>query len=149
MTTSVRLRAVWSAHVVKLIRYSAVSVGCTAFTFVGLALLVGVLNLPAAWANFTIVAVAIPPAFEVSRRWVWSRSDGSWMSPEIIPFAGFALAGLALSTLNVHVVGQAVAHWSPWTRTLAVEGASFSAFTLLWLAEFVVLDRFTFSGPDA
>jgi putative flippase GtrA len=139
------------SHVVKLLRYSALSVLFTALNFVGLALLVGVLAFPAGWANFLIVGASIPLAFEMNRRWVWSMPGGPWWrSPEVIPFAAFSLTALALSTFVVHQTGLAVATWSRSGRTAAVEGASLVSFGTLWLIEYVVLDRVLFkSKPDA
>ena len=133
------------SHIVKLFRYSALSVLFTALTLVGLAVLVGVLNFPAGWSNFGIVAACIPLGFELNRRWVWSAPGGKWWkTPEVIPFGAFSLLGLALSTFAVHEAGLAVAHWTRSGRAAAVEGASLASFGALWVIQYLVLDRVLF-----
>jgi putative flippase GtrA len=133
------------SHIVKLFRYSALSVLFTSLTFVGLALLVGVLDFPAGWANFLIVAASIPLGFELNRRWVWAAPGGRWWeSPEVIPYGAFSLIALGLSTFAVHQTGLVVATWSRTGRTLAVEGASLASFGSLWVIQYLVLDRVLF-----
>lgn len=133
------------SHVLKLFRYSALSVLFTALSFIGLALLVGGLNFPAGWANFLIVAASIPVGFELNRRWVWAAPGGTWWrSPEVVPFGAFSFLALGLSTLAVHQTGLAVAHWSRTGRTVAVEGASLASFGSLWVIQYLVLDRILF-----
>lgn len=133
------------SHVLKLFRYSALSVLFTSLSFAGLALLVGVLNFPAGWANFLIVAASIPLGYELNRRWVWAAPGGKWwQSPEVIPYGAFSLLALALSTFAVHQTGLAVANWSRTGRTVAVEGASLASFGSLWVIQYLVLDRVLF-----
>jgi putative flippase GtrA len=133
------------SHTVKLFRYSALSVLFTGLTFVGLAILVGILNFPAGWANFLIVATCIPLGFELNRRWVWSAPGGAWWkTPEVVPFGAMSLVGLALSTVAVHETGLAVAHWTRSGRALAVDGANLAAFGTLWVIQYLVLDRVLF-----
>jgi putative flippase GtrA len=136
------------SHALKLFRYSALSVLFTGLTFGGLAILVGVLNFPAGWSNFALVAASIPLGFELNRRWVWAAPGGRWWeSPEVIPYGAFSLMGLGLSTWAVHQTGLAVAHWSRTGRTMAVEGASLASFGSLWLIQYLVLDRVLFRAP--
>jgi putative flippase GtrA len=133
------------SHAQKLFRYSAISVLFTALTFAGLAILVGLFDFPAGWANFLIVVTSIPFGFELNRRWVWSVGrDRFWQAPELIPFGAFSLLALGLSTLAVHRTGLAVAHWSRPGRAAAVEGASFASFGALWVIQYLVLDRILF-----
>lgn len=135
------------SHLVKLLRYSALSVLFTALTFVGLAVLVGGLDAPAGWANFAIVAASIPLGFELNRRWVWASPGGKWWkSPEVVPFGAFSLVALGLSTFAVHRAGLAVADWSRSGRTVAVEGASLASFGTLWVIQYLVLDRVLFKA---
>jgi putative flippase GtrA len=149
MPTASRASRTWQAHRVKLGRYTAVSALFTLASFAALAILVGVINFPAGWANFVIIALSIPPAFELNRRWVWSAGGRTWWSsPEVIPFGAFSLAALGLSTMAAHVAGGVVAHWTPGGRTLAVEAASLGSFGVLWLIEYVVLDRVLFRQSE-
>jgi hypothetical protein len=62
---------------------------------------------------------------------------------EIAPFCALSFGGLALSTVAV----SSAAQWADraavdtTTRTLAAEGANVGAFGLVWLGQFVLLDR--------
>ncbi len=74
----------------------------------------------------------------------WTRS----LATEVIPFAALSFAGLALSTVAVHLT----AGWAdraavdPWLRTGAVELANLVTFGSLWIAQSVILDHILFAG---
>jgi len=138
-------RRLWSAHRIRLRRYATTSVICTAFTIAGLAVCVGLFQLPAGWSNFGVVLVALPVNFELSRRWVWSHSGPRRWMGQAVPFAAFSLVGLGLSTLCVHEVAISTSDWARATRTTAVELANLTAFGSLWLLQYVALDRLLFS----
>ena len=145
MSPTPALRHLWSVHGAKLFRYAMTSALCTAFTIVGLAVCVGVLELPAGWSNFGIVLVALPVNFELSRRWVWSQAGPRHWVSQVVPFAAFSLAGLGLSTLSVHQVATATSSWAAESRTAVVELANLTAFGGLWLVQYVAFDRLLFS----
>jgi len=131
-------------HVIRLVRYGRASLVCTALSMTGLAILVGGAHVPASWANAGIVLMLTPVSFELNRRWVWPavarRAAG-----HILPFFAFSLAGLAGSTLAVHIASHLTSRWHTGPRTTAVELASLVAFGGLWLVQYVVLDRVVFS----
>ena len=120
----------------KLLRYSGVSVISTAVGLSVLGVLVGVVGVPAAWANVIATGIGTVPSFELNRRWVWGKSGQRSMAAEVIPFSVMSFAGLALSTAAVH----SVASWG----VVAVEVANLSAFGSLWVLQFFVLDRVLF-----
>ena len=70
MTTAREVIALLRARVGKLLRYAAVSAVSTATSLTVLALLVGVVNAPAGWANVAATAIGTVPSFELNRRWV-------------------------------------------------------------------------------
>ncbi len=130
----------------QLLRYGAVSLVATVTSMTILGVLVATRTMPAGWANVVATAVGTIPSFELNRRWVWSRSGDRSFGAEVVPFAALSFAGLGLSTVAVHFVDLSVRRsgWSNGSRTVAVEVASNAAFGLLWLAQFVILDRLLF-----
>jgi putative flippase GtrA len=139
-------RARLPRRIAQLVRYGAVSVVATATSLTVLGVLVASGALPAALANVVATAVGTVPSFELNRRWVWRRTGARAVLAEVVPFTVLSFLGLALSTIAVAVVASwaTAAGLTSTTRTVAVELANLSAFGALWLAQFVVLDRWLF-----
>ena len=127
----------------KALRYSAVSVIGMVITQVLLFGAHGVVGLAPILANTIAVSLAAIPVFLLNRAWVWQlRGRGSFRR-EVVPFWGFTLAGLVLSTLAVAVVSSIT------TSSLAVSAANIGAFGVLWVAKFFVLDEVVFAAAAA
>ncbi len=126
----------------KAVKYSMVSVVGVAITQVVIIVTHGLLGWPGTVSNVVAVTVSAIPAYILSRYWVWGKNDRNRLWGEIMPFWGMALAGLLLSTLFVAIVDN----WT--TSTLAVSAANLSAFGLLWVAKFVLLDRVLFDRGE-
>lgn len=127
----------------RALRYSAVSVVGIVVTQ---AVLVGahaVAGMAPILANTIAVSVAAIPVFFLNRAWVWQLSGRGSFRREVLPFWGFTLAGLVLSTLAVAAVS------SMTTSTLAVSAANIGAFGVLWVAKFFVLDEVIFAAAAA
>jgi putative flippase GtrA len=133
----------------KLIRYGAVSVVCTAISLTILGTLVASKAMTAGWANITATAIGTVPSFELNRRWVWDKDGHRSVAAEVGPFCALSFAGLALSTVAVHVANGWAANAGMGTaaRTLTAEGANVATFGSLWVAQFVLLDRVLFRSP--
>lgn len=127
----------------RAIRYSMVSVVGVAVTQVLLVVSHGVLGLGAIAANTIAVSLAAIPVFFLNRAWVWQLDGRSSFRREVVPFWGFTVAGLGLSTLAVAVVS------SMTTATVAVSAANIGAFGVLWVAKFFVLDEVVFAAAAA
>jgi putative flippase GtrA len=141
MSPALLLERVTGGRGHKAIKYSMVSVIAVACTQILLVLLYGVIGLEAHVANILAVSVSSVPAFILNRRWVWGRTGPSHFTREVLPFWGFAVVGLVLSTLLV-----SIAHgWSD--STVLVAGANITAFGLLWIGKFLFLDKIMF-GQD-
>jgi putative flippase GtrA len=131
----------------QLLRYSAVSLVATTTSLIVLGTLVSFRWVTPGWANVIATGVGTIPSFELNRRWVWARRGTRSLATEMVPFAVLSFAGLALSTLAVHVT----AAWADrtamqsWLRTSAVELANLAAFGSLWVAQFVILDHILFA----
>jgi putative flippase GtrA len=123
----------------KGIRYSMVSV---VNVIVGQGLLVvfaTVLGWNLVLANVLAVCISAGPAYVLNRQWVWGKSGKNHLTKEVLPFWGFALAGLALSSLAVWAV-------SGLSLPFIANVANLAAFGLLWVLKFFFLDAMLF-GP--
>ena len=132
----------WWCRVVKLIRYSMVSVMGVAITQALLVVGHAVVGLGPATANTVAVLCAALPVFLVNRTWVWKVAGPSSLQREIAPFWAFTIAGLMLSTF---AVGTAA---SMTDSTLALSAANLGAFGVLWVLKFFVLDAVVFATAD-
>ncbi len=103
----------------------------------------------AAWmANVLATAVATVPSYHLNRRWTWGKRDASDLWREIMPFWVLSFAGLVLSTIAVALTDSLThgAHLgSPMFHTALILIAHLSGFGLLWVAQFILLDRVLFA----
>jgi putative flippase GtrA len=116
---------------------------------VGLALLVGGLELSAGWSNTGVVLCITPLSFELNRRWVWTRRDTRRQLRHAVPFFAFSLAGLVLSSLSVWEASSMTIHESRAVHSLAVVLANLAAFGFLWIAQYLVVDHLVFPSGDS
>lgn len=126
----------------KAVRYSAVSVVGVVLTQLLLLLGHGVFRLPAEQVNVAAVLATSIPVYSLNRAWVWQLRGPSSMRREVVPFWGFTIAGLVLSTLAVAGVASFT------DSTVAVAAANIGAFGVLWVAKFVVLDGVVFAAVE-
>jgi len=126
-----RLSRIWrfgAVSVMNVVITQVLLLGAYQFTSVG-----------AVGANVFAVGVSSIPAYLVNRRWVWGRTGKHSVSREVLPFWAYTFIGLALSTL---VVGW-VEH--RWESAAAVSAANITAFGVLWVAKFLLLDTLLFA----
>ena len=128
----------------KLIRYAAVSGVTTVLSQTVLAVLVATRATGAVTANVIATMVGIGPSFELNRRWVWGKRGRRSVGGEVLPFAMLSAAGLGLSSLFVAITSHFVEHWSTTSRTLTIQLASITAYGIVWLVQFVLLDKVLF-----
>jgi putative flippase GtrA len=126
----------------KLLRYSAVSVVGVVITQVLLIVLHGILSLSAVGANVIAVTLTTGPVFLLNKRWVWGKGGRSHWRREVLPFWGFTLLGLAMSTLLV----WGAQHYSD--ATVVVMLANIAGFGIVWVAKFYFLDSLIFADAD-
>ncbi len=129
-------------HGRKLFRFAAVS----AFNVLaGQAMLYGgqvLLGWPAVQANVASVCFGAIPAYLLSRYWVWEKRGRNRVLKELVPFWTLALVGFVLSTAAVWYVDT---EWA--APPVVVNLANLTAFGVVWLVKFFLLDRFLF-GAD-
>jgi putative flippase GtrA len=128
----------------RLIRYGSVSTISTLTGLVLLGIFVGVLDLPAIWANVLAIAIGTIPSFELNRRWVWAQNGQRSILRQVVPYAAFSFTGLIVSTFAVHLASDATTHSTRLFHTGAVEFASIAAQGALWILQFVLCDRILF-----
>jgi putative flippase GtrA len=122
----------------KPVRYAAVS--AVAVVVGQFALWVGsaVLDLTPVWANFCSVTVGCVPSYLLNRYWVWGKRGRNHFWREVVPFWVMALIGLGFSTVLVAIASR----WSDATWVVSV--ANLTAFGILWVAKYLILDAVLF-----
>lgn len=127
----------------RILRSLSVSATTTGLSLSILALLIRTSLVTPATANVIATIAGIGPSFALNRRWAWQRDGKSHLRREVLPFWGYAMASLVVSTLAVaRAAGWAeAADVSPTTRTIIVLVANLGSFAVLWCGQFVILDR--------
>jgi putative flippase GtrA len=126
----------------KLVRFGTVSIVGIVLTQTILVLLYGVMNEGAVLANVLAVSLSAVPVFVLNKRWVWGQMGPARVRREILPFWGFTLLGLVLSTLLVSVVDDHT------DQTWPVMAANIAGFGIVWIAKFLFLDSVVFGGAE-
>ena len=128
-------------------RCLSVSVVTTVISVSTLVLATAVFGVEAWIANVLATSLATVPSYHLNRRWTWGRTDASDPFREVLPFWIMAFMGLALSTVTVGIADS-------WARGMhlpsslqlgAILTGHLSGFGLLWVAQFIVLDRYLFA----
>jgi len=132
----------------RVLRCMAVSVVVTALTTVVLITLAIGAGVAPGLANIVAVACGTAVSYVMNRRWVWRRTGPSSVARELTPFWVMNLCGLIISTAAVHVVGNATTSWPDTQRAIAVVSASLATWGVLWVVQFLILDRFIFRAPE-
>jgi putative flippase GtrA len=127
-----------------------VSVVTTVISVLTLATATAAFGVTAWIANVIATTIATIPSYSLNRRWTWGRTDASDPWREVLPFWILAFAGLALSTIFVAVTDAWTAgmQLAPPVHTVTLLVAHLSGFGILWVAQFLLLDRVLF-GRDA
>ncbi len=130
----------------RILRSLSVSVVTTGLSLSILAVLTRLAVTSVEVANVIATLAGIGPSFALNRRWAWHRTGRGRMTREILPFWGYAVLSLVLSTLAV----GAVARWADaagvdqTTRVALVLLANVLTFAVLWCGQFALLDRVLF-----
>ena len=99
----------------------------------------GWLGWAATTANVAAVSAGCVPSYGLNRYWVWGKRGRNHLLREVLPFWAVALVGLLFSTALVALA----ARW--WDSSLLVAGANLTAFGILWVLKFVLLDSLLFA----
>lgn len=125
-----------------MVRFAGVSVFGTIATQSLLWFLIRGWEWHGAPANVAAVSLVSVPGYLANRHWVWDRQRGQHsLRGEVLPYWGMTFAGLLLSTLFAWLAYRSFPY--AW----AVSVANMAGFGALWIAKFVLFDRFIF-GTD-
>lgn len=132
----------------RLTRCLSVSVLTTALSLATIVVLTAFFGIAATLANVIATCIATAPSYHLNRRWTWGRRDRSDAWREVLPFWVLSFCGLALSTVTVGMAASWAAHThlSPMMRTVTILVGHLGGFGVLWLLQFIVLDRVLFGS---
>ena len=132
---------IWDLRI-KLLRYFGVSIVAIAITQTSLWVGLVIIDWPAIGANTFAVSIGAIPAYFLNRSWVWRRTDSHSLRDEILPFWLYSIVGLAISSVLVGIADQ----WSSSTPIVML--ANLTAYGLLWLGKFFLLEKVLFKRPQ-
>lgn len=134
----------------KAIKYTAVSVVSTVISQVAFVLVFGVFEVWGARGSaiFANVCGAVP-SYYLNRNWAWGKSGRSHIWREVVPFWVLFVVGLVFSTWAAdyaHTHSRGI--HSHVVHTAVVTCAYLGAFGVLWVAKFLIFNRFMFVDHD-
>jgi putative flippase GtrA len=136
----------------KVVRYTLVSLISALTSLVILTIVFGVFRLWSAVVStlFANVMAGIP-SYILNRRWVWGKSGRSHIWREILPFWVMSITGIgfALYTASLARNFASAHHLHHLAQTALVVGANITAFGILWLLKFIILNRLFAQIADA
>ena len=122
------------ADLPKLLRFAAVSI----FTVpLGIFLLwLFLKSMHPVVANIIAVTLSTIPNYLLNRYWVWNKRGANSLSREIAPFWALALLGAFTSTFFIWIANFFT------DADVVFLALNFSAFGLVWLLKFFVLEKY-------
>ena len=131
----------------KMFRYTMVSVIAVAVSQVTLLSLQLGLSMSEGWANLIATAVGTVPSYELNRKWAWGKTGKGHLWKEVVPFWALSFLGLAFSEYAVILAGHFAdgRHFSHLTKSLTVNLAALLAFGVLWVAKFIIFNKWLFA----
>jgi putative flippase GtrA len=131
----------------KILRYGTISVVSTAISLSCLFVFYRWIGLSPTWSNILATCIATVPYYYLNRMWVFKKSGRSHLTKEVLPFWTIAFVSLVLSTLAVKFAGSQVHSISSKNvRGAILVAANFATYGILWIAKFVVFNRFLFNS---
>ena len=130
-----RIIAPWPPTLQKLVRYSVASGTGVAVYMAMVILFNGLIGLGDMPSHLLGVAISSVPNYLVNRYWTWKQEGKNRLWGEIVPFWTMAFLAFLLSLLFVNYASDR------WGTTFAIIAANLSAFGVLWLARFLILDK--------
>ena len=134
--------AVRALFAIRQVRYVMVSAVAVPFSQAVFLLCKEGIELNGTTSNLIAVTLACIPSYLLNRYWVWGKRGKNHFWREVFPFWAMAALGLVLSTIFVWFVDQRT------DVTVFLMAANLSAFGLLYIVKFVLLDRVLFKVAD-
>jgi putative flippase GtrA len=130
----------------KILRYGTISIVSTAISLSGLFVFYRWIGLSPTWSNILATCIATVPYYYLNRMWVFKKSGRSHLTKEVLPFWTIAFVSLVLSTLAVKFAGSQVHSISSKNvRGVILVAANLTTYGVLWIAKFIVFNRFLFN----
>jgi putative flippase GtrA len=124
-----------SPTLLKLLRYSSASAVSVVAYLVILVVAHDLAGMGEMGSHLVAVCLSSIPNYLINRYWTWEQQGKNRLWGEVVPFWVMAILGFLLSLVFVSwVEDRSDATW-------AVAAANLSAFGVLWLAKFLVLDK--------
>lgn len=92
---------------------------------------------PKVAANFWAAVISAGPAYILSRAWVWNKKGKNSLFTEVLPFWGFAVLGLVISSVIVALTQNI-------EFKFITNLASLVGFGIVWVLKFFLLDALIF-----
>lgn len=86
------------------------------------------------WANVLAAMTAVIPAYLLSRYWVWKVRGTPSLRYEVVPFWVIMIVGLVVSTVAAEAADRR------FESPLMISVASLTAYLVVWVLKFVVLN---------
>jgi putative flippase GtrA len=129
----------------KAIKYTAVSVISTAVSQAALILVYGFHVFGARGSAIFATCVGTVPSYYLNRNWAWGKSGRSHLVKEVLPFWSLAVVGLVFSTWAVDFTHSHISGITSNVEHTAILAAAYlGAFGTLWVAKFLIFNRFLF-----
>ena len=130
----------------KAIRYALVSVISVAVNQLALFVLFTVYEWTATSANILACVIAGLPSYYLNRAWAWGKTGRSHLTKEVLPFWALAFLGLVFSTWAAHFAETKSQEMTDVRlyQGLAVNFATIVAYGVLWVAKFVIFNKWMF-----
>lgn len=119
----------------KLVRYSVASGTGVGVYIVVLVITNTLIGLGDMTSHLISVGLSSIPNYLVNRYWTWNQTGKNRLWGEVVPFWTMAFLAFLLSLVFVNYAEDR------WGTTFAIGAANLSAFGVLWLARFLVLDK--------
>lgn len=120
----------------KLLKYSGASAVATVAYLLVLIVVHDLIGLPEMTSHLTAVVLSAIPNYLINRAWTWHQEGPNRLWGEVLPFWAMSILGAILSIVFVSFVET---RWSEATWALFL--ANMSAFGVLWIAKFLILDK--------
>lgn len=107
------------------------------------------LGVPAGPASATGFLAGVAPNYVLSRRWAFGRRGRSGLATEVLPYAGLVVSSLLLTVAGTDLAERWIVTFGldPALRVVAVTAAFAGIQGVLFVAKYLVLDRWVFGGP--
>lgn len=127
-------------QLLKFVKYSTASASGVVAGQTTLLFCLLVLDLGPVPSNITGVMVGTIPNYLINRAWTFEKRGAHSFTREVLPYWSMAVLGLLLSTFTV---AWAADRWDD--SAIAISLANISAFAVLWVAKYFVLDKVLFA----